>query len=327
MAIRHLHVVATPAHYVLSYFTPNIKKYLYIYTMQDSTDNLITHLKALADPVRLRLLALCVRGEATVSELTEVMSQSQPRISQHLKQLCAADLLERFRDGHFVYYRVPLNNKQAAQRRRLFSLLPADEPYFERDFEKLCELRAAKGIAVPQQDDDALRHLHSALIELTISTPLGDLLDIGSGQGRILKLLGSRAQRAVGVDTDSDARQLARAELLLAGIENCSLREGDMYELPFADGEFDTVILDDVLGGAKKPMTAISEARRLLKPGGRLLILGQSDSGNIEKLQEQLTIWCRTANLRLAPPRLIPGKQPQWLLAVATLSSGKLVAA
>ena len=312
---------------MLSYLIRNIKKYLYLYTMHESTNNLITHLKALADPVRLRLLALCVRGEATVSELTEVMSQSQPRISQHLKQLCGADLLERFRDGHFVYYRVPLSNKQAAQRRRIFGLLPADEPQFERDFEKLCELRAARGVAVPEQDNDALRHLHSALIELTVSMPLGDLLDIGSGQGRILKLLGSRAQRAVGVDIDSDARQLARAELLLAGVENCSLRKGDMYELPFADGEFDTVLLDDVLGDAKRPMTAISEARRLLKPGGRLLVLGQSASGDVEELQDQLTIWCQTANLRLAPPRRIPGKQPRWLLAVATLTNGKAAAA
>ena len=96
--------------------------------MYKNTEDLISQLKALADPVRLRLLALCVRGEATVSELTKVMRQSQPRISQHLKQLCAADLLERFRDGHFVYYRVPLGSEQAAQRRPLFALLPANDP-------------------------------------------------------------------------------------------------------------------------------------------------------------------------------------------------------
>ena len=256
--------------------------------MSTKTDNLIIQLKALADPIRLRLLALCVRGEATVSELTEVMSQSQPRISQHLKQLCGASLLERFRDGQFVYYRVPLSSEQAAQRRRLFALLPGDEPVFERDVQKLCELRAAQGTVAPEQDDEAARLLHRALIELTVAMPLGDLLDIGSGQGRVLKLLGSRAQRAVGVDIDSDARQLARAELLLAGVENCSLRKGDMYELPFADGEFDTVILDDVLSSATRPMTAINEARRLLKPGGRLLLLGQSETGAIQKLQEQL---------------------------------------
>lgn len=295
--------------------------------MQPSTEKLIVHLKALADPVRLRLLALCVRGEATVSELTRVTKQSQPRISQHLKQLCDADLLERFRDGHFVYYRVPLDSEHAAERRRLFALLPVSEPQFEADFESLCALRAEQGMPVPQQDDDAVRRLHRALIELTVSAPLGDLLDVGSGRGKILKLLGSRAQRAVGVDIDADARQIARAELLVAGVENCSLRNGDMYDLPFADGEFDTVILDDVLDGAEKPVAAIGEARRLLKPGGRLLILGRTEGDTAKTFGDQLTVWCRTANLRLTPPRRIPSKNPQWLLAVATPADGKEVAA
>jgi len=295
--------------------------------MQNSTEQLITHLKAFADPIRLRLLALCVRGECTVSELTEVMAQSQPRISQHLKQLCDAALLERFRDGHFVYYRVPLGSEQAAERRRLFALLPSDEPAYERDFDKLCALRAEQGRTVPKEYDAALRHLHHALIELTVTMPLGDLIDIGSGQGRILKLLGSRSQRAVGVDIDADARQLARAELLLAGIENCSLRNGDMYELPFADGEFDTVILDDVLGDAERPMTAISEARRILKRGGRLLLLVQSDGRNIAALEKQLAVWCRAAGLRLAAPKHIPVNEPSWLLAVASPADQETAAA
>jgi len=295
--------------------------------MHESTEKLIVHLKALSDPIRLRLLALCVRGEATVSELTTVMNQSQPRISQHLKQLCGADLLERFRDGHFVYYRVPLDNAHAATRRRLFALLPVEETQFEQDFERLCELRAEHGLAVPEQEDEAVRRLHRALIELTVSAPLGDLLDIGSGRGKSLKLLGSRAQRAVGVDIDADARQMARAELLLAGIENCSLRNGDMYDLPFADREFDTVVLDDVLGDARRPMSAIGEASRLLKPAGRLLILGRADSTRAGKFGEQITVWCRTARLRLAPPRKIPSTDPQWLLAVATPADSKEEAA
>ena len=145
-------------------FALNINKYLWIYMMQNSTEQLIIHLKALADPIRLRLLALCVRGEATVSELTEVMGQSQPRISQHLKQLCGAGLLERFRDGHFVYYRVPLGSKQATQRRRLFALLPSDEPAFDQDFDKLCQSRARQGIAVPEQDDEAVRRVFERLL-------------------------------------------------------------------------------------------------------------------------------------------------------------------
>jgi len=295
--------------------------------MESSTEQLIVHLKAFADPIRLRLLALCVRGECTVSELTRVMGQSQPRISQHLKQLCDAGLLERFRDGHFVYYRVPLSNEQAAHRRRLFALLPSDEPAYEKDFDKLCGLRAEQGLAVPDKDDDAARYLHRALIELTVATPVGDLLDIGSGQGRILKLLGSRAKRAVGVDVDADARQLARAELLLAGVENCSLRNGDMYDLPFANGEFDTVIVDDVLGAAERPTAVISEAGRILKPGGRLLLLLRTDGDDLSALEQQLAAWCGSAALRLAAPKPVPVNDPRWLLAVASPVDQGLAAA
>ena len=236
-------------------------------------------------------------------------------------------MLERFRDGHFVYYRVPLGSEQAAQRRRLFALLPADEPAYERDFEKLCTLRAEKGLAVPEQDDERTRKLHRALIELTVTMPLGDLIDIGSGRGRILKLLGSRAQRAVGVDIDADARQLARAELLLAGVENCSLRNGDMYELAFADGEFDTVILDDVLQESERPMVAIAEARRILKPGGRMLLLSRINGRDAAQFEKQLAVWCGAAGLRLTAPRHVPAKDPLWLLAVASLVDNKSAAA
>ena len=295
--------------------------------MQNGTAQLIVHLKALADPIRLRLLALCVRGECMVAELTQVMGQSQPRISQHLKKLCDAGLLERFRDGHFVYYRVPLSSEQAAQRRRLFALLPVDEPAYERDFDKLCALRAQQGLAVPDQEDDTLRYLHRALIELTVAMPLGDLIDIGSGRGRILKLLGSRAQRAVGVDVDADSRQLARAELLLAGIENCSLRNGDMYALPFADGEFDTVILDDVLVSAERPMTALAEARRILKHNGRLLLLCRTVAGVADSIEKQLAVWCGAAGLRMSPVKNIPVRDPRWLLAVASVAKQETVAA
>jgi ArsR family transcriptional regulator len=295
--------------------------------MQNSTEQLITHLKAFADPIRLRLLALCIRGEATVSELTQVMGQSQPRISQHLKQLCDAGLLERFRDGHFVYYRVPLASGQAVQRRRLFALLPSDEPAYENDFDKLCRLRAEQGLAVPEKDDEAVRYLHRALIELTVTMSLGNLIDIGSGQGRILKLLGSRSKRAVGVDTSADARQFARAELLLAGIENCSLRNASMYELPFANGEFDTAILDDVLRNAERPTAAIGEARRVLKHGGRLLLLCKVGAHDITSIEKQLGVWCGAENLRLASPRRIPANHPRWLLAVATSTDAESVAA
>ena len=285
--------------------------------MKASTNSLLAQFKALADPVKLRLVALCGAAECSVSELTQVTGLSQPRVSQHLKQLIAAGLLERFRDGHFVYYRVPQDAGDAQLRRRLLALLPQDEPEFARDLDKLRKLRGGDETAGELGADED-RFLHKALVELTVATPLGNLLDIGCGQGKLLKLLASRAHKVVGVDIDPEARRLARAELLLAGLPNCSLRQGDMYSLPFEDHEFDTIILDDVLAASEQPAAALEEARRLLKDGGRLVLLasvGEEGAGN---LRDDFAAWAADAGMRLAPPRSIPETRPGWLLGVAT---------
>ncbi len=292
--------------------------------MDSETEQLMARFKALADPVRLRLVALCVQGESSVSELAEVLGQSQPRISQHLKILCDARMLQRFRDGHYVFYRAPVRGRQATDLRRLLALVPDDEPEFRRDLDRLRALRGGPPAAEVREED---RSLHKALVELTVSTPLGDLIDIGCGQGRILKLLASRAQRVVGVDIDADARRYARAEVLLAGLPNCSLRKGDMYDLPFADDEFDTVILDDVLGGADDPVAAILEARRLLKPEGRLLLLSAVDAGGVDAARSAFGAHARAAGLRLAAPKALPAGQPRWLLAIATQAGESTAAA
>lgn len=294
--------------------------------MKPSTGKLLEQFKVLADPVRARLVVLCGVVECSVSELVQVTGQSQPRISQHLKQLCAAQLLERFRDGHFVYYRVPTAGADAPIRRRLLALLPDDEPQFSRDIEKLRGVRAdGESISVPASDAD--RSLYKALVELTVARPLGDLLDIGCGQGRILKLLASRAHRAVGVDIDSNARRLARAELLLAGTPNTTLRQGDMVALPFEDNEFDTIILDDVLRDAKDPIATLMEALRLLSPGGCILLLASVDAATVDNAGDRFAEWAAATNLRLAAPRPIPSNNPCWLLAVATPASSASAAA
>ena len=291
--------------------------------MNPDTQHLIEQFKALADPVRLRIVTLCSQGECSVTELTEVLSQSQPRISQHVKMLCNVGLVERFRDGHFVFYRLPAHGNEAAQLRRLLYLIPDEEPDFLRDIEALRELRGT----APVDQSDGDRKLHRALVELTVSTPLGDLLDIGSGRGRVLKLLASRAQRAVGVDIDADARRFARAGVLLAGLPNCSLRQGNMYSLPFDDGEFDTVIVDDVLVGAERPVDVLAEAKRTTKPGGRLILLTTCGDQGPLALTAELASWCRDAGLRLSPPRAVPVKNPRWLLAVATPAQSAVAAA
>jgi len=294
--------------------------------MKASTYQLLLQFKSLADPVRARLVALCGVADCSVSELTTVTGQSQPRISQQVKQLCDVGLLERFKDGHFVYYRVCSSGEDAAARRRLLTLLPDDEPQFDKDAEKLREIRAdADLVALPVSESDRL--LHRALVELTVARPLGDLIDIGCGQGRILKLLASRAHRAVGVDIDSNARRLARAELLLAGTENTTLRQGDMVSLPFEDGEFDTVILDDVLGDATKSAAAVLEAKRLLKAGGRMLLLAAVQNIDVSEKRKQFADLAASTNLRLASPKSIPANNPIWLLAVATSTDSASAAA
>lgn len=297
--------------------------------METDTAQLISQLKALADPVRLRLVALCARGECSVSELTQVLGLSQPRVSQHLKALCDSGLVERFRDGHFVYYRAPLRGGNAAARRRLLALLPDDEPQFEIDAKFIRELRGSQGVdALPGEATEAQsRALHRALVELTVSRPLGDLIDVGCGQGRLLKLLATRARRAVGVDIDADARRFARAELLLAGLPNCTLRKGDMHSLPFGDDEFDTVILDDVLDASERPVEAINEARRVLRPVGRIIALSSIGDSDVANITKALAAWCRASQLRLSTPRSIPTHSPHWILAVLTLAEPATAAA
>ncbi len=292
--------------------------------MKVSTDKLLSQFKALADATKARIVALCAVAECSVSELTTVTGQSQPRVSQHLKQLCAADLLERFRDGHFVFYRVPTHGGESAIRRRLLTLLPDDEPQFAADVERLRALRLHDETGPVDETD---RLLHRALVELTVATPLGDLLDIGCGQGRLLKLLASRAQQVVGVDIDPDARRLARAEVLLAGLPNCTLRKGDMNALPFVDEAFDTVILDDVLRDAGSPAKVLDEAIRLLRPAGRILLLASVSDSDVDVTKQSFSTMAAEAELRLAPPRSIPDKAPAWLLAVATRADQKSVAA
>lgn len=293
--------------------------------MNVATNALLTQLKALADPVRLRLVALCRQGECSVSELTEVLRQSQPRISQHLKQLVDAGLLERFRDGKRVYYRLPSARRGTVA--RLLELVPDNEPLIAADAAQLRRLRGLDSFDETGEPDDVDRALHRALLDLTITAPLGDLLDIGCGRGRMLKLLASHAQRAVGVDIDADARQLARRELMLAGLPNCSLRQGDMYRLPFADGEFDTILLDGVLADADRPVEALTEAKRLLSPGGRLVIVEELRGGPAAEAQRALAEWSAAAGLRLGRPRLLPATRPDWTLSVATAAERQSAAA
>lgn len=284
--------------------------------MNSQTQMLIQQLKALADGTRLRLAALCCHGECSVSELTEIMGQSQPGISQHLKKLYDAGLIERFRDGHRVYYRVPLRAASGMGRKQLLGLLPDDEPLLTLDTQRLAEIRIRNAKPGPVVSVD--REIHRAILDLVLAKPIGDLLDIGCGSGRLLKLLGKSARRAVGVDIDANARQAARSALMIAGLPNCTIRHGDMYHLPFASADFDTVILDDVLFAAEEPERILREAGRVLRQGGRILVLTAVDARQPAILEKLLAGWSAKSSMRLSPARRVPAKSPLWLLSVAS---------
>ncbi|HUG97733.1 MAG TPA: metalloregulator ArsR/SmtB family transcription factor [Gammaproteobacteria bacterium] len=266
--------------------------------------------KAVAEPSRLRLLALCARGELTVSEVTEVVGQSQPRVSRHLKVLCAAGLLDRFREQNWVYYRVPLGGPGAELARGLLRLLPGDDLALRLDRERLERVLARRAErARSQAPGDSVptpAGVDARIINLMAGESLGDLLDIGTGTGRMLRLLGVAADTAVGIDISREMLVLARSNLHAAGLNHLSVRQGNMYQLRFAAGSFDTVTIDQVLYQADQPVEVLHEAARVLRPGGRLLLVeflpGEAQDpappDAAPLTSTRLAAWCHDAGLR-----------------------------
>ena len=242
--------------------------------------------QALADPTRLRIVALLRRMELSVGELAQVLGQSQPRVSRHLKILADAGVLERRKEGSWVF----LTLADAERVEPLFALVDdwADattEALFSADAARTESIRAERAEAANRyfaghaEVWDQIRSLHVAESEVERAidsalgkNPLGRLVDIGTGTGRMIELFGPRAAQAVGIDRSSDMLRLARVKLEAAGIHS-SLRQGDMYALPLADHSADSVIIHQVLHYAHSPAAAIAEAARVLAPGGTLLIV------------------------------------------------------
>jgi ubiquinone/menaquinone biosynthesis C-methylase UbiE len=243
---------------------------------------------ALADPTRLRVLALLRAMELSVGEIAQVLGQSQPRVSRHVKILAEAGLVERRKEGSWVFLSLGARDRMEP----LFALLDrwaeqdGEAGWAEADAERLSAVRAERAAAAQNYFDaraeewDHLRSLHvaDAEVEAGIARALtadsratGRLVDIGTGTGRMIELFGRDADHALGVDRSPEMLRLARVKLSEAGLE-AELRQGDMYALPLSAGTADTVILHQVLHYAQNPAAAIAEAARLLAPGGRLLI-------------------------------------------------------
>lgn len=244
--------------------------------------------RALGDPTRLRIAQLLRRMELSVGELAQVLGQSQPRVSRHVKILIDAGLAERRKEGSWVF----LNLGPAERVEPLFGVLDrwakidGESSWTKVDEARLAAVRADRAAAAERyfaghaRDWDELRSLHIAESEVEAAIaralggqPIGRLVDIGTGTGRMIELFGREAAAALGVDRSPEMLRLARVKLAEAGLAGAELRQADMYALPLASGAAETVIIHQVLHYAQQPAAAIAEAARLLVPGGRLLIV------------------------------------------------------
>jgi len=240
---------------------------------------LMAALRAVAEPSRLRLIVLCARGELTVSELTQILGQSQPRVSRHLKLLCEAGLLDRFREGSWVFYRLSQSSPAAALARQLVAACGETDPTITLDLQRLAVIKRQRAdLANAYFRENAARwhrirslyidehEVETALVEIIAAADPGDLLDIGTGTGRMLEILAPRVERALGIDQSREMLAVARVNLERAGLENGSVRLGDMYQLALADASFDAVVIHQVLHYADRPAAVIAEAARVLRP-------------------------------------------------------------
>ncbi|MBV9756526.1 MAG: metalloregulator ArsR/SmtB family transcription factor [Alphaproteobacteria bacterium] len=264
--------------------------------------DLIEALRALAEPTRLRLLALAARGAFCVVELTEILGQSQPRLSRHLKLLCDAGLLERAREGANAWFAIP-PGAAGSLARDLLARLPGDDPVLAADRRQAARVLAERARIASESfrrkgaDWDEMQALgldapavEAALLRV-LPDPLGRVLDIGTGTGRLLELLAPRAQLTVGVDASRTMLALARSRLARAGIGQASVRLADMYRLPFADGSFDLAVLQMVLHYAEDPAGVLAEAARVLVPGGRLVVVELAPHGRAELAERLAHRW------------------------------------
>ena len=267
-------------------------------------ERLLTSLRAVAEPTRLRLLALAARGSFCVMEFTEILGQSQPRLSRHLKLLGDCGLLDRAREGANVWFTLP-RDEQGALARDLIARLPMDDAILESDRRQAARVLAERARVASESfrgkgaDWDEMRALdlpaaavEDALLTLIPDGPPGQLLDIGTGTGRVLELLAPHVRQALGVDASKAMLALARARLAQSpGLGHCAVRLADMYRLPLADASFDTAVLQMVLHYAEDPAGAVTEAARVLRHGGRLIIIDLAPHARDDLMAKRAHRW------------------------------------
>ncbi|MEQ8825762.1 MAG: metalloregulator ArsR/SmtB family transcription factor [Filomicrobium sp.] len=313
-----------------------------------SSGELVSALKAAAEPTRLRILLLLRGGELNVKDLTQILRQSQPRLSRHLKLMFEAGLLERFREGSWVYFRLSERVGFGRLAQVLSDFADLNDPLFARDAERLQAVKQEREGAAQAYFEahagewDQIRALHVAednveasMVEALGSKPFDLMVDLGTGTGRTLELFANLYSRAIGFDVNQSMLAYARAKLSQAGVDHAQVRHGDIYNLSLGAGEADVVVMHQVMHFLVDPSPVLAEAARCLKPGGRLLIVDFAphemeflrDVYAHERLgfaDEQVGEWLRKAGLELADAkRLAPTEECEDRLTVMVWLAAK----
>jgi len=293
-------------------------------------DRLLTLLAAAADPTRLRVLALAARGAFCVNDFCDILGQSQPRLSRHLRLLHEAGLLERTREGVNAWY-VLAQGEPGALARDVLRRADADDPVLAADRRGAARVLAERAREASEKftragaDWDEMRALdlpaasvEAALLRLLGERPLGRALDLGTGTGRLLELLAPRVSCGLGIDASRTMLALARVRLAKPEFAHLSVRLADMYALPLHDAAYDLVLLQMVLHYAEDPAQAVQEARRVLAPGGRLVVVDVAPHDRAELRErmahrtlgfshQDMSTLLASAGLAAAPAVVVPG--------------------
>jgi ubiquinone/menaquinone biosynthesis C-methylase UbiE/DNA-binding transcriptional ArsR family regulator len=243
-------------------------------------------LRAAGEPSRLRIVALLAREELAVMELCQIMDQSQPRVSRHLRLLTSSGLVERFPDGGWAFYRLTAETARRAILDQVLTIVDEHDAALSRDRDRLAEVRAERAAKAQSYFErnaplwDQLRSLYvseadveAAILAAVPEGPLGEMIDLGAGAGRMLTLLAGRARTALGLDLSQQMLNIARLRVAEAGLQHVELRHGDVFSTGLASRSADLVVMHQVLHYLSDPGAAVAEAARLVSSAGRLLII------------------------------------------------------
>ncbi|MDE2383215.1 MAG: metalloregulator ArsR/SmtB family transcription factor [Alphaproteobacteria bacterium] len=311
-------------------------------------EELLAGLRAVAEITRLRILFALSHGEMNVTELTHVLGQSQPRVSRHLKLMTEAGLIAKHKEGNWVLFRQREEGRGGALARALVDMLPAHDAILAEDLQRLEEIRrqrqalAASYFAANAAEWQKLRSLHvqedeveAAILSMLDGAKFSSIVDLGTGTGRMLELLAPRGAQLWGIDQSRDMLAIARANIERAGLKNAQIRQADIYALPMADASADLITIHQVLHFLDDPQRALLEARRILKPGGQILMVDFAPH-ELEELRtahahrrlgisaEQMSGFLARAGLVQREHKVLP---PPWLKSGAGLTVSLWLAA